>query len=77
MKKVIEGVFRRQDYQKKWEAFQNIRRVQLSSEKRDYLHAKEVLKKQRGTAIRLFTAFVIGKKRSILNKVLGQLKDIG
>lgn len=74
MKKVIEAVFRRQDYQKKWEAFQNIRRVAIISEKRDYLHSKEILKKQRGTAIRLLTAFVVGKKRSILQKVIRQLR---
>jgi hypothetical protein len=31
MKKVIEAVYRRQEYQKKWDAFQNIRRLALVS----------------------------------------------
>jgi len=33
MKKVIENVFKRQDYLSKWEAFQNIKRTSLASEK--------------------------------------------
>ena len=31
MKKVVEGVFRRQDYLAKWEGFQNIRKLALNS----------------------------------------------
>ena len=77
MKKVIEAVYRRQNYQKKWDAFQNMRRVAIVSEKRDFLHSKEILKKQKGTAIRLLTAFVLGKKRRIFHRVLSQFREVG
>lgn len=38
---------------------------------------KDVLKKQRATAIRLLTAFVVGKKRELLHSMLNELKDRG
>lgn len=77
MKRAIEGVFKRQDYLARWEGFQNIRRAALTSEKNEHLHLKDVLKKQRGTAIKLIMNFMMGKKRDILESMLCLVRERG
>jgi hypothetical protein len=75
MKRAIEGVFKRQDYLGKWEGFQNIRRAALASEKKEQLTLREILKKQRGTAIKLIMHFMMGKKRDNLHSVLSLVSE--
>ena len=77
IKRVIENLFKRHDYLAKWEAFQNIRRTALASEKTEQERLKGILKKQRGTVIRLLTHFMLGKKRDILLTTIQRLRERG
>ena len=74
MKSIIENVFKKQDYAAKWEMLQKIKRSSLAVEQKYVNSLQSILKKQRGTAIRLLTAFVIGKKRSNFHFMLKKIK---
>ena len=51
-----------------------VKRASLGSEKEERDRLRTVLKKQRGTAIRLLTHFMVGKKRDVLHTVLNRLR---
>ncbi len=77
MRSIVENLYKKQDYVARWDAFQKCKRTALASEQKQVIHFKEILKKQRATAIRLITAFFLGKKRSNLFAILKKFKDYG
>lgn len=77
MKQTVEAVFRKQEYLAKWGAFQQIKREALLVEEMEIKQLKVTLQKQRGTAIRLLSAFAQGKKRANFMWMLKQLKQVG
>jgi hypothetical protein len=77
MKNTVLNVFKKQDYGAKWEFFQKMKRTALAGEAKEVAHLQETLKKQRATAIRLITAFYLGKKRRNLFQMLKKVKEFG
>jgi hypothetical protein len=77
MRRNIENLFKRHDYLDKWEGLQKIKREAIAAEKVEHERLRAVLKKQRGTAIRLMTHFMVGKKRDILHSTIDRLRERG
>jgi hypothetical protein len=77
MKRTVENVFKKQDYLAKWDSFQKVRKAAIVAEQKEVQHLKQTLQKQRGTAIRLLTAFVMGKRKTNFQLMMKKLKEVG